>query len=1435
MRPDTPSIKDIINVIDKQFMDQTGYQLDVFNPVTFNQKIQWLKLFYNHPLLETCSDKWAVRDFISSVIGDEFLVPAVGVYEDVEKIPFDDLHFPVVFKLTNGSGEVLFWNPEDMDRIAGTKEILASWLEPCRNHYYYSYEWWYKNLPSRIICEKFLADDIVDYKVWCFNGKPSLVLACTERCRELKVTYFDLQWNQLPVMRGQKSSEVPIAPPETLDEMIRLAGKLAEHFPFARIDFYEVDGRPYVGEITFGPGNGMERFDPVEWDHRLGEHLCLPKAYMIESNGRLFQGSVSHLRDVVEQISRFSTSVLTSRLPSYRCIVDAQEDGSALIDIFKAYGAEISKLEQHFVNDSFGTRKIDLVHDGGNLSPAVCFGPSKLLVPGRVECVEQILKDGISDLPPDYDILFDVRPYSEGYGEDRLSSVMEGLMTHGYRLFAIDDQEQRLYPLTKVVNLAMMGSRYKTSAYNVLCLRKERALSVAFFSHSSELCGAERSLLDLIRGLTSRGFICNTIMPYHGPLIDKLLACGSGIYILDEYSQMREGWLWVDWVGDLTCDKLSETMDEVEKVLLPELHALAPDVIYSQTIVSPWGAFCAERLGIPHAVAAREYGELDQRFIFALGFDRSMKALYESSEAVFCVTEDVRLTLFGPYTQSKADVVYSGVAIPSHGAELSTNTINQHLELLTNHKFKIGIFASVAPGKGQLDLIRACIFLAKRGRQITCYIAGHVGDKSYQTEIQHEIDSSGFADLFVKVGFVESPYALMSQMDVIVSCSVLEALGRTLIEALILGVPIIYANTGGSSEIFHDGEHGLAYEPGNYSTLASLIENIIENPDASKARTAQGAKHIAENFSTDAYIERIVPRLQEIALLPRKRGSHADAITNLIGFSRSFQFKPKLYFAGPALGFSEERLIAGCLVDYGLFEQTFELTQDDCVCFRLDPIEGKFVFLELFRVTAECVHGQTLNMEDMTITANGVDCKKYAWDFFTLDPQIVIEANSPIRVVRVHAKLLELSTNKIKDFIAVRNTQMAELNQAVTERDGQINFQGQRIQALLQSHSWRWTKPLRLVTSYARLCIRRFRVSINQNPEQLPIFQQIAIRRISLSPLFDSAFYEQQNSDVRTAKIDPAMHYFLFGWKEHRDPSEHFCTRLYLQNNPDVAASGMNPLLHYIEHGQEEGRKISLAVNIPMQIVFDSDVTDYICSINAQGRELIPVIHPDDEMYLFLTLHPDTQKTPLKSYFISGDGMLQNLREMLNSTGRSLESTGSFLEFACGYGRFTRHLLRYMNPGRVTVSDVYRNAVDFQKATFGVDGFYSEFDPGKLEIPKKYDVIFVASLFSHLPERTWRPWLKKLYNSLAKNGVLIFSVHGTSCMADPSQMPRSGFYYLNVSESRLNSFEDYGTTYVTSDFVRQATLEETGTQVLFEISKGMWTYQDIYIVKEEAE
>ena len=230
--------------------------------------------------------------------------------------------------------------------------------------------------------------------------------------------------------------------------------------------------------------------------------------------------------------------------------------------------------------------------------------------------------------------------------------------------------------------------------------------------------------------------------------------------------------------------------------------------------------------------------------------------------------------------------------------------------------------------------------------------------------------------------------------------------------------------------------------------------------------------------------------------------------------------------------------------------------------------------------------------------------------------------------------------------------------------------------------------------------------------------------------------------------------------------------------------------------------------------------------------DIISKIHPKDEMYLFFTTHPGHKNIPLQSYFDSGAGMLQNLLEILDKIELKIEETNSFLEFACGYGRFTRHLVKIIPPHKITGSDVYRDAVDFQKEVFDVKGVYSEFNPDDVTIPEKYDIIFVASLFSHLPLKTWRPWLKKLYKSLNENGVLIFSTHGKSCMANPDEMPDDGFCYVHMSESKIHSFEDYATTYVTSEFVHKAVMEETGQLILLDVPKGLGNYQDVFVVRK---
>ncbi len=174
----------------------------------------------------------------------------------------------------------------------------------------------------------------------------------------------------------------------------------------------------------------------------------------------------------------------------------------------------------------------------------------------------------------------------------------------------------------------------------------------------------------------------------------------------------------------------------------------------------------------------------------------------------------------------------------------------------------------------------------------------------------------------------------------------------------------------------------------------------------------------------------------------------------------------------------------------------------------------------------------------------------------------------------------------LSQAVTERDSQIVGLNHMLSERNGQINFQNESIQALLQSRSWKLTKPLRTISGQIRTVTKSMRIILNNSSARIPVIRQISIRRIRLSHLFDEKFYRERNHDVKNAGIDPATHYYIFGWNEHRDPSKKFSTHIYLENNPDVAAAGINPLLHYIKYGKAEGRQIQAVA-----VDFDADLS----------------------------------------------------------------------------------------------------------------------------------------------------------------------------------------------------------------------------------------------------
>ena len=277
------------DIIKKQFKEVLGYELNLENPKTYNEKIQWLKLYYHNPLMTKCADKYLAREYIKEKIGEEYLIPLIGVWDKVEDIDFNSLPKQFVLKVNWGSGQNIIVKDKSKLNIEETKNKLNGWLEPFSNHYYYSYEWQYKDIEPKIICEKYIEQmdgNLLDYKVFCFNGNSHYIQIDIDRYTNHKMCFYSLNWIKQDFTM---SALIPIYEKEipkliVLDELIKLANILSSEFPNVRVDFYILNNRIYFGELTFSDGNGLNLFIPQSYDYKFGELLELPKEKRIEYN-----------------------------------------------------------------------------------------------------------------------------------------------------------------------------------------------------------------------------------------------------------------------------------------------------------------------------------------------------------------------------------------------------------------------------------------------------------------------------------------------------------------------------------------------------------------------------------------------------------------------------------------------------------------------------------------------------------------------------------------------------------------------------------------------------------------------------------------------------------------------------------------------------------------------------------------------------------------------------------------------------------------------------------------------------------------------------------------------------------------------------------------------------------------------------------------------
>lgn len=266
------------------FRAKMGRKLDLVHPKTYNEKLQWLKLHDRKPEYTIMVDKYRVRDYVKKTIGEEYLIPLLGVWEKAEDIDFDMLPEQFVLKCNHDSGSIVVCTDKStFDKDAARKK-LGEHLK--KGTFYYGREWPYKDVKPCIIAEKYMVDsetkELRDYKFFTFGGVPKALFIATDRQNIDKPTafdFYDMDFNHLDLRHGHPNSDQIIHKPETFEKMKELAEKLSANTPQLRVDFYEVNGKTYFGELTFYHHGGIVPFDPEEWDTTFGSWIPIPDSY----------------------------------------------------------------------------------------------------------------------------------------------------------------------------------------------------------------------------------------------------------------------------------------------------------------------------------------------------------------------------------------------------------------------------------------------------------------------------------------------------------------------------------------------------------------------------------------------------------------------------------------------------------------------------------------------------------------------------------------------------------------------------------------------------------------------------------------------------------------------------------------------------------------------------------------------------------------------------------------------------------------------------------------------------------------------------------------------------------------------------------------------------------------------------------------------------
>lgn len=260
------------------FRLRVGYKLNLKNPTSFNEKLQWLKIYNRHDLQTKMVDKVEAKKYVAELIGEEYIIPTLAVYDTPDQIDFESLPNQFVLKCTHDSGGIIVCKDKSELNQGEVRAKFSRWLKT--NYFYQNREWPYKNVKPRIIAEQYMEDEsgyeLKDYKWFCFNGEPKALFIAADRGmenEETKFDFYDMDFNHLPFTNGHPNASKLPRKPKGFDKMKELAAKLSVGEPHVRVDFYDINGCVYFGELTFYHWSGMVPFEPKEWDYIFGSWI----------------------------------------------------------------------------------------------------------------------------------------------------------------------------------------------------------------------------------------------------------------------------------------------------------------------------------------------------------------------------------------------------------------------------------------------------------------------------------------------------------------------------------------------------------------------------------------------------------------------------------------------------------------------------------------------------------------------------------------------------------------------------------------------------------------------------------------------------------------------------------------------------------------------------------------------------------------------------------------------------------------------------------------------------------------------------------------------------------------------------------------------------------------------------------------------------------